>query len=189
MVVAQLDATDRIHHVRHGTHTDLDEMINSETRELLNCFNEQLRTTVGVGRVDLIPPDPGDLRVGISRDRQGDSLAVRCDVDQHNRVGTLGIVETILHGAVRTRVGTREQVRGSRRVCATGQGRHATHVRVCVPQQEPAPGEDQHQEQAQGLQDRVSASAPRSGMRCGGAERCRGGALGLPHRELTRPVA
>ena len=90
VVVAQLHAADRVHHVRHRTHADLHEVIDGQTRQLLDCLDQELGAAVGVGSVDLVPADPRDLRVGVAGNRQGDRLAVGRDVDQHDRVSAFG---------------------------------------------------------------------------------------------------
>ena len=193
VVVAQLDPVDGVHHVGYCTHADLHEVIDGETRQLLHGLHEQLRAAVCVGGVDLVPADARDLRVGVTRNRQGDLLPVRGDVDEHDRVGALGFVEAVLDGAVGARVGTRQQVSRARSVGGPREGAHASHVRVGVPHEESAPREDEDQEQAQGLENRMAALAsPRLCNRGRGSDWYggrRGRALGAIDRHLTRPVA
>ena len=176
VVVAQLHAADRVHHVGYRAHADLDEVIDGQARQLLHGLNQQLRAAVRVGGVDLVPAHAGNLRVGVTGDRQGDGLAVRRDVDQHDRVGALGAFKAVLHRTVRARVRTRQQVRGAGCVCAARQGAHATDVRVGVPHEEATPCEDENQQERQGLEDQVTtalAARPRGRRGSGGLRRAR----------------
>ena len=91
-------------------------MIDSQARQLFDGLDEQLRPAISVGGVDLVPADARDLRVSVARNRERDRLSVRGNVDEHDRVSTLGFVETILHGAVGARVRASQQVGRTRRI-------------------------------------------------------------------------
>ena len=142
------------------------EVVDANTRELLNGLDRQSRPAVRICRVDLGLPMTGNIHPGITRyGHHGHALPIPTDLHDHDRIGTLG-ADLPLRGITRTDTRIRPEhqevrggllpllnrlLRGARgQACERiGEGLHIAAQRMPDPQAGSSGSHNQEQNQPQ----------------------------------------
>ncbi len=87
-VDVDIDAADRVHRVGEAGEVDVDDVVDLEPGELLDHLEGLVRTALGVGDVELVDADPGDVDLQVTGDgEQRDRMLVGVDAEQDRGVG------------------------------------------------------------------------------------------------------
>ena len=86
-VDVDVDAVEGVDRPREALEVDVHEVVDLETGQGLHRLEGELGAAVGVGRVELVGADAGDLHLEIARQREeGDRVAVRVEPQEHRRI-------------------------------------------------------------------------------------------------------